>query len=172
MQRNNIILIGMPGSGKSTVGVLLAKQMGLGFLDTDLLIQTREGRRLEQIIRDQGHSGFCRVEADHIQSLRSRRQVIATGGSVVYSRPAMGHLGTLGTIVFLDVPLPVLHNRLGDLSARGVVIEPGESLEGLWKKRLPLYRQYQHITIACGRLTADEVCTAVLRALDGSSSLS
>lgn len=162
MDGSNVVLIGMPGSGKSTVGVLLAKRMGYDFLDTDILIQSREGRRLEELIREMGLDGFCRLEERHVLSLRPERRVIATGGSVVYSGPAMAHLRSLGTVVFLDVPVDVLRRRLGDLEARGVVMAPGRSLEALWEERRPLYRRHGNLRVACGAMTADDVTDAVL----------
>jgi shikimate kinase len=133
------------------VGVLLAKDLGREFLDTDLLIQSREGMLLHEIIESKGHRGFCRIEADRVRSLALERHVIATGGSVVYDPGAMEHLRRRGLVVFLHTETTVLEERLGDLRARGVVLQPGQTLASLAAERLPLYRRWCHIEIACHR---------------------
>lgn len=162
---DNISLIGMPGAGKSTLGVLLAKQLCCPFIDTDLLIQSRSGRRLTEIIRDQGLEYFLALEQGFISELACRRTVIATGGSVVYSEPAMLHLKAGGRVVWIDVPLPILEQRLGDLRERGVVMASGQSLAELYAERQPLYARYADLTLRCGGLTHDRAVTLLLKAL-------
>ena len=163
----NIVLIGMPGVGKSTVGVLLAKTLSREYVDTDVMIQARERRRLQEIIDTEGLATFLRVEAQHILELSCRRSVIATGGSVVYNKPAMLHLGRSGILVHLDLPLAQLRPRLTDLATRGVAMAAGQSLASLYRERDPLYRRYADVTVHCGGLTHDEVVQRIVTALDG-----
>jgi shikimate kinase len=153
----NIILIGMPGVGKSTVGVLLAKRLKLAFVDTDIYIQTGEGKSLQELIQLHGTSGFCDLEGSYIQSLSATASVIATGGSVVYIQSAMEHLGAGGKIVHLDLELARLQKRLDDIDARGVVIGPNQKLGDLYAERQPLYAKYAEITIATDGLSPDQV---------------
>lgn len=158
----NVVLIGMPGVGKSTVGVLAAKQLGFGYLDTDILIQTREGKTLQQLITRLGLDGFCRLEARHILSIDLSEHVIATGGSVVYDAEAMRHLKSGGCVVHLDLNVDALKQRLDDVAARGVVIAPGKSVHDLYAERHPLYRAYSDISVDTNGLApgqvADQVC--------------
>jgi len=157
--RDNLVLIGMAGAGKSTVGVVLAKRLGMDFVDTDLLIQRRHGARLVELIARHGLEGFLRREEEVVESLRVQQTVIATGGSVVYGAAGMAALAARGRIVFLDVPLAVLEERLHDLESRGLVIEPGESLATLYARRLPLYRQWAEVTVDCGSRPVGEIVT-------------
>ncbi len=143
---DNVILIGMPGSGKSTVGVLLAKLMGYRFIDSDLLIQDAAGKKLYEIIRDDGIERFCELENRINSELIAERTVIATGGSVIYHEEAMVHLRSIGTVVFLNVPKQELEKRIGDFSKRGVLIKNGESFDDLYRERIPLYLKYADIT--------------------------
>jgi shikimate kinase len=153
----NIIFIGMPGAGKSTVGVLLAKHLGYAFVDTDIEIQTGEGRSLADLIAAHGRQGFRQIEERYILSLDCHAYVIAPGGSVIYSPMAMQHLAARGTIVFLHLDPAGLRRRLGSLTARGVLRAPGQSLEDLFHERDPLYRRYADLVVECGQLTAQEV---------------
>lgn len=146
---DNIVLIGMPGSGKSTVGVLLAKLIGFQFIDTDLLIQSKANKKLYEILRDDGAEAFTALENEINKSVTASKTVIATGGSAVYCEEAMKHLKSIGTVVFLDVPKDVLKKRLGDFSKRGVLIKNGESFEDLYNERIPLYKKYADLTVAC-----------------------
>ncbi len=157
----NIILIGMPGAGKSTVGVLLAKRLGYHFVDTDLLLQTEQGCRLQEIITRVGLDAFKMLEADQLCRLDVSHAVVATGGSAIYSARAMDHLRTLGQRVFIDIPLPELLGRVNDMDSRGLVIGPGESYEELYAERFPLYRRYAEITIAGDGLTVEAVAAAI-----------
>lgn len=145
--KSNIVLIGMPGCGKSTIGVVLAKVLGYRFLDADLLIQEQEGRRLSQIIAEEGIQGFDRIENQVNASIRAERTVIATGGSVVYGREAMEHLGDIGTIVYIKLPYEEIQKRLGDLNERGITIKDGQTLLDLYRERVPLYEKYAHLTV-------------------------
>ena len=147
MTKNNIVLIGMPGCGKSTIGVVLAKVLGYRFLDADLLIQEQEDRRLSQIIEEEGIQGFDRIENQVNASIRAERTVIATGGSVVYGREAMEHLGTIGTILYIKLPYEEIQKRLGDLNERGITIKDGQTLLDLYRERVPLYEKYAHLTV-------------------------
>ena len=146
----NIILIGMPASGKSTVGVILAKLLGFDFIDTDLLIQRQTALHLSEIIQSQGLDAFLAVEEVACLSLYANHSVIATGGSVIYSANAMHHLKELGTIIYLSVDFKTLQSRLHDVRGRGVVLRPGQSLMDLYAERMPLYRQYADITVFPG----------------------
>jgi len=162
---NNLALIGMPGAGKSTLGVLLAKRVARSFLDTDLLIQQAEGASLREIIEKHGVAFFRSAEERIVLALECSNAVIATGGSVVYSEEAMEHLGRLGPRIYLDVPLAELDRRLGNLDERGVIREPGQSLEGLLAERRPLYERWADIRVDCDGLEHDGVVSAVIRAL-------
>lgn len=144
---NNVILIGMPGSGKSTIGVVLAKILGYEFLDSDLVIQKREKRRLSEIIESEGSDGFLKIENSVNCSLNPEQTVIATGGSAIYGTEAMNHLGQIGTIIYLKLEYDELERRLGDLKNRGVVLKEGQTLLDLYQERVPLYEKYAHITI-------------------------
>lgn len=144
---NNITLIGMPGAGKSTIGVVLAKVLGYQFLDSDLLIQKQEKRRLSKIIEEDGYKGFQEVENRVNASIEADRTIIATGGSVVYCEEAMEHLKSIGTVVYLKLSLNALSKRLGNLKGRGVLLREGQSLADLYEERTPLYEKYADIVI-------------------------
>lgn len=143
----NVILIGMPGSGKSTIGVVLAKVLGYEFIDTDILIQKLEGKKLSKIIEEKGIEGFVSLENRVISEIKAKRHVIATGGSAVYGKEAMEHLKSIGKIVYLKIGYKELCKRLGDLKARGVVLKEGQSFFELYKERIPLYEMYADFTI-------------------------
>ena len=166
---DNLILIGMPASGKSTLGVILAKILGYDFLDTDLLIQKAAGKRLEEIIEERGVDGFLTLEDEICRNLAAERAVIATGGSVVYGRRAMEHLRSLGTIVYLHTDYPVLEKRLRNIRRRGVVLREGQTLQQLYDTRTPLYEKYADLTVRedTGDVedTVDSLCKA-LQALE------
>lgn len=144
---NNIILIGMPGAGKSTIGVLLAKEIGYKFIDSDLLIQSREKRLLNEIIMEEGRQKFLEIEESVNSELDVDKTVIATGGSVIYSPNAMSHLKQIGTVIYLSLQFEILKNRLKDIKRRGVVLTKGQSLYDLYLERCPLYEKYADITI-------------------------
>lgn len=144
----NIVLIGMPGCGKSTVGVVLAKAMGYRFLDSDLLIQEKDGRLLSEIIDDEGLEGFNLIENRINSQIDVKKTVIATGGSVIYGKQAMEHLKKTGIVVYIELPFEEIKNRLGDLHNRGVSIKEGQTLFDLYTERVPLYSKYSDITIA------------------------
>lgn len=144
---NNIILIGMPGAGKSTLGVVLAKVLGYQFLDSDLLIQKQEKRKLHEIISCEGYEGFQKIENQVNASIETEKTVIATGGSVVYCEEAMKHLKSSGTVIYLKLSLNALSKRLGNLKGRGVLLKDGQTLGGLYEERSPLYEKYADIVI-------------------------
>lgn len=159
---SNIVLIGMPGAGKSTVGVLLAKRTGRGFLDTDVLIQTEQGRTLQDIVDADGYIVLRRIEEATLLGLSLRNHVIATGGSAVYSAPAMAHLQAEGLVVFLSLDLSVLTARIGDFSTRGLAKRPEQDLAGLFAERLGLYTTYADVVIDCQGLTPEQVCDRIV----------
>lgn len=144
---NNITLIGMPGAGKSTIGVVLAKVLGYEFLDSDLLIQKTEKRRLFEIINQEGTEGFKEIENRVNASIDTVNTVIATGGSVVYCEEAMEHLKKIGKVVYLSIPLESLAKRLGNLEKRGVLLKEGQTLKDLYEERKPLYEKYADIVV-------------------------
>jgi len=165
MNKTNVVLIGMPGAGKSTVGVVLAKRLGYDFLDTDVLIQARQGRRLQAIIDGEGLAAFRQIEEAALLSLANQSTVIATGGSAVYSDRGMAALRRGGVIVFLDLPLAELERRVRDMDSRGMVIDPGETFADLYVRRRPLYRRWAEITIAADGMVVEEVAGAIVRRL-------
>ena len=162
---NNVILIGMPGSGKSTVGVLLAKMAGLDFIDSDLLIQKAVGKRLFEIIEEKGNDEFLKIENRINSEINVHNSVIATGGSAVYCKEAMEHLKTLGRVVYIKVPLAEIKRRIGDFSTRGIVIKNGNSIEDLFAERVPLYEKYADITVECDKADIKENAEKLLLAL-------
>lgn len=151
-----VILIGMPGVGKSTAGVVLAKKMGYRFIDSDLLIQEREGRLLSEIIDRDGIDGFLAVEDSVNSQIRAERSVIATGGSAVYGENAMGHLSEIGTIVYLKQSYENIEKRVGNLKGRGVALRSGQTLKDLYNERCPLYEKYAQIIVDSEGLTLAE----------------
>jgi shikimate kinase len=161
----NLVLIGMPGVGKSTVGVLLAKATSRHFLDTDVLIQAREGRSLQQILDADGRTAFLQLEERCLRGLEDRGTVIATGGSAVYSAAAMEHLASRGRIVYLWLPLATLALRIRNMGTRGIVKEPRQTLEEIFEERSPLYARWAEVTVDCRDRTADQVVDDVLSTL-------
>ena len=147
MRKDNIVLIGMPASGKSTAGVILAKVLGKKFIDTDLVIQERENALLSDIIKDKGVAGFMKIEEEAILSVDVNNTVIATGGSAVYGEKAMEHLKENGTVVYLKVEKDELFKRLTDIKERGVVLREGENIEEMYDSRIVLYEKYADIII-------------------------
>lgn len=147
MKKDNLVLIGMPASGKSTVGVILAKVLGMDFADTDLLIQKEAGMRLEEIIETRGLPGFLALEEQVCSSVTLTGTVIATGGSVVYSEKAMRHMKSNGKAVYLEVSFGHLKKRLKNVKQRGVVLREGQTLEALYAERVPLYEKYADLTV-------------------------
>lgn len=165
MNTENIILIGMPGAGKSTVGIVLAKVLGYDFVDSDLLIQKTDGRLLWQIMDEEGIDGFNRIEEQVNCSINLKHTVIATGGSAVYSSLSMEHLRSIGTVIYIHVSYETLKNRLGDLHQRGVVLKPGQTLQSLYKERAALYERHAHITIEADDMDIPQTVEAITAAL-------
>lgn len=166
-ERANIVLIGMPGAGKSTLGVVLAKIMNLQFVDADLVIQHETGQTLQDTIDELGPEGFLEVENRILGKLQARSSVIATGGSAVYSDAAMRHMRSLGSVVYLRISYESLVARLGDLQERGVVMKGGASmtLRDLYEERQPLYERYAHITVDVDDLTITDAARKVAAAV-------
>ena len=148
-KRNNLILIGMPGAGKSTIGVVAAKRLGYRFLDSDLLIQEKYGKLLQELISLYGVEGFWKLEEEVNASIDVTDTVIATGGSVCYEEKAMEHLQNIGIVVYLKISYEALKERLGHLNARGVTLREGQTLKSLYEERVPLYEKYAGVTVSC-----------------------
>jgi len=155
--KSNITLIGMPASGKSTIGVLLAKRLGYSFVDVDIVIQEKEERLLKEIIEAEGMDGFLKVEERINRELDVKRSVIAPGGSVIYGESAMEHLKTISTVVYLELDYQEVRIRLGDLKDRGVALKEGMTLEDMYRERVPLYEKYADITIDESHKTPGQV---------------
>ncbi len=147
----NIIIIGMPGAGKSTMGVVLAKTLGRNFIDTDIVIQEHAGRLLQEIIDEEGPEGFLAIEEKTILSLDCRNAVIATGGSVVFSKKAMEHLKARGVVIYLKISCEEMVRRLDNITTRGIVLARSQSLPEMYAQRIPLYEKYADITIDCSK---------------------
>ncbi|MBN2584788.1 MAG: shikimate kinase [Planctomycetes bacterium] len=162
MTEKNIVLIGMAGVGKSTVGVLLAKATARPFVDTDVMIQSAEGRTLQEIINTEGLAAFARTEERHILAMDLRGHVIATGGSVVYSEAAMRHLKASGVAVHLDLDFAHIERRVADLYTRGLVMQPGQTLRDVYRIREPLYRQWADLTVHCDDKTQEQVAEDII----------
>lgn len=145
---DNIILIGMPGAGKSTVGVILAKTLGYDFLDSDLSICRRAGTTLQNILDHQGLNYFLDYEEETVLRLQPERTVIATGGSVPLREKAMKHLKCQGKVIYLKVPLPELRKRLSNIKTRGIAFGPGQDLQSLYGERCPIYERWADITVS------------------------
>lgn len=168
---SNLVLIGMPGSGKSTVGVILAKQTSRGFVDTDLIIQTSQKRRLQDIVDQDGYAALRNIEERVLLDLRVRNHVIATGGSAVYSVQAMAHIKSDGLVIFLDVDLATLETRIPDFSTRGLAKRADQSLSDLFDERFGLYARHADVTIRCGRLTQEAVCAKIIERIESKNCL-
>lgn len=155
----------MPGAGKSTVGVVLAKNMGMAFIDADLLIQEQEGKRLHEIIEERGYDGFIEIEGRVNLSLHPRAAVIATGGSAVYCNEAMEYLNSIAAICYLKLPYEGIRERLGNLEERGVVLREGQTLWSLYDERAPLYEKYANLTVECENKNIREIVTELSKRL-------
>lgn len=166
MKKDNIVLIGMPGCGKSTVGVVLAKAAGYGFIDSDLVIQARERRLLSDIIAAEGLDAFNRIEEAVNAELVAFRCIIATGGSVVYGPRAMEHLKEIGLVVYLKLSLESVEARVGDLTQRGVAMKEGQTLRDLYEERVPLYEKYADLTVDTEAMDIRHVVKKIMEYLD------
>lgn len=163
---NNIILIGMSGAGKSTLGVLLAKALNYDFVDTDIMIQQKHDDLLCDIIEKEGINQFKAYEEAVLCGMSIENSVIATGGSVIYSEKGMKHLRTLGKVVYIDVPFQQIEKRLGNIHSRGIVIEEGQTLKGLYDERLSLYKQYADLVVNVQRHNIEETIDLMIEQLD------
>lgn len=159
---NNILLIGMPGAGKSTVGVLLAKELAMGYIDTDIPIQTSQGKSLQYIVETQGYLALREIEQSVLLGLNLDNHVIATGGSAVYSDAAMQHLKQNSLCVFLDVSLESLQARIHNYATRGLAKPESQSIEQLFQERQALYERYMDVKVDCEKLSIDQVCGKVI----------
>ena len=161
MKKENITLVGMPGAGKSTVGVVLAKIAGYHFLDSDLLIQQKTGKLLHELIEIHGREGFLEIEGEINASIDTKCTVIATGGSVVYEENAMQHLKEISTVVYIYLPYEELRTRLGSLEQRGVALKPEETLKDLYDSRSVLYKKYADITVDASHMGIQAVAEEI-----------
>lgn len=163
--KNNLVLIGMPASGKSTLGIVLAKAIGYDFIDSDLLIQKTTGKLLKEIIQEKGVGGFIEVENQVNASIQAEHAVIATGGSAIYGAEAMRHLKEIGRVVYLKVDFDTISSRLSDVLARGVALREGQTLHDLYEERIPLYEKYADLTIDEKDLGIEGVLKEICRSL-------
>lgn len=161
----NIILIGMPGSGKSSIGVIVAKRLGMSFIDVDLLIQERQGELLQETVDRVGSDAFLEIEADAVCTINAKNSVISPGGSAILCERGARHLKSLGKVVYLRLTLDALKTHLTDLSSRGIAMKPGQTLDDLYNYRVPFYEKYADITVDTSMQTINESVDAVLNAL-------
>lgn len=164
--KKNLILIGMPAAGKSTVGVILAKYMNMDFLDTDILIQNKTGKKLSEIIEENGIDEFCRIEEEIVASIDCSSTIIATGGSVVYGEKAMAHLKKNGEIVYLETSLEAVEKRLENLEQRGVVNKNNSSVEDLYNERVPLYEKWADMNYSTSTGRPEDVVANIIKSLE------
>lgn len=162
--KNNIVLIGMPGAGKSTVGVVLAKVVGHKFVDSDLVIQENTGKLLHELITEHGLDGFLEIENKTNSELDVAKSIIATGGSVIYGKEAMEHLKEIGLVVYLKLTLESIADRLGDLQQRGVALKDGQGLKELYEERVPMYEKYADLIIDCEEKSIREITAEIAEA--------
>lgn len=162
----NLILIGMPACGKSTMGVVLAKTLRMSFVDTDLLIQEEENEKLQNIIDKRGMQEFLAVEEKVLSSVNVENSVVSTGGSAVYSDKAMKHLKENGTVVYIKLSLEEIERRLNNIKTRGIAMKPGETLADLYALRVPLYEKYADITVETEGFSIEESIEALIGALE------
>lgn len=163
--KTNILMIGMPGAGKSTVGVLLAKDMSMNFLDVDVYIQGHEGRRLQDIIDNDGIEIFKELEEKYLMDINVDKYVISTGGSAIYSEAGINHLKRTSVVIYLSINLETLKERLGDFSTRGVVIKPGQTFLDLYEERCKLYSAAADLILDCNGKTQDEIVAEIRNSL-------
>lgn len=161
--KKNIVLIGMPGAGKSTIGVLLAKAMNYDFMDTDLLIQQQEKKKLYEIINEQGIDSFLSIENQVLSGIDVDNKIIATGGSAIFGKEAMEHLKEIGTIVYLKLSCEEIVRRVKNIKTRGVVMKKGKTLEDVYEERVPLYEKYAEVTIECDSSTIEQCVDNIYR---------
>ena len=164
-KNNNIVLIGMPGSGKTTLGTELAEKIGYGYIDSDSVIVAREGKRLNEIIKEQGREAFLDIEAKVNSEITASRCVIATGGSVIYRENAVKKLKETGVVVYLKVSCETIASRLGDLDKRGVAIKDKFTLKDLYNERAPLYEKFADIIVELDDKTVDESVATIVERL-------
>lgn len=162
---NNLVFIGMPGVGKSTVGVILAKLLGYKFIDSDIVIQDKENRLLHEIISSEGVEGFIEIENRINASIEADKSIIATGGSVVYGKEAMEHLKSIGKVIYLKVSYEQIEKRLHDIKGRGVALREGQTLKDLYEERTLLYEKYADLIIDEENLTVEETIASILEAI-------
>lgn len=167
--RQNIILIGMPGSGKSTIGVLLAKALNFDFLDTDILIQKKTGKKLYETINEKGVDAFLAIENDVLKDVEVSRTVIATGGSAVFGREAMEHLKTIGTIVYLNLSCEEIIRRVNNIKTRGIVMKKGKTMQDIYAERVPLYEKYAEINLDCNNKSIEDCVALVMKSIVGNT---
>ncbi len=163
--KDNLVLIGMPASGKSTVGVILAKVMGKNFIDADIVIQNQTGKKLSEIIEEEGVDGFVEVENRINSSINAENAVISTGGSAVYGKEEMEHFRETGTIIYLQVDFETLKTRLGNIKERGVVVKKGQTLKDIYDERIPLYEKYADITIDEADKNIEDIIDEIIKRL-------
>jgi shikimate kinase len=168
MQDRNIVLIGMPGAGKSTIGVLLAKTLGMSFIDSDLLIQREDGRLLQEIIDNDGIGKFLKIEEDVILKLKVDNCVIATGGSVIYSDISVNHLKNNGRLIYLKLKYSDIEQRINNMSGRGIVIRQGQRLNDLFNERIILYEKYADVIVDCSNTTIEDVVRMIANIIKSS----
>ncbi|MBR3600120.1 MAG: shikimate kinase [Lachnospiraceae bacterium] len=152
----NIVLIGMPGAGKSTLGVLLAKVLNYDFLDADIVIQKKVGKKLYQIIDEVGIDEFLKIENEVIAGLHVKNTVIATGGSAIYGKEAMENMKNKGVVVYIKLSCDEIKNRVKNITTRGIAMKDGKTLDDIYAERVPIYESYADITIACDNTTIEE----------------
>lgn len=165
--KKNIVLIGMPGAGKSTVGVLLAKSLGMDFCDTDILIQKQTGTTLQETINSKGLDEFLKIENSVLAGIKLENTVIATGGSAVYGKQAMENLCKNSIVIYLKMPVETIKSRLHNITTRGIALKKGDTIESLFAERNPLYLKYSEITVESGNLDIESTVTKIIESLYG-----